>query len=322
MIDMAPMEGLTTATFRCVFLRHYRGIDRLYTPFLSLNQTHTFKMREKKEFMPFSTNGICGMTSGLPLIPQVLTASTEDYLWAARIFKEYGFPMINLNIGCPSGTVVAKGKGAGMLSDPEKLARFLDTVLNESEKEDLPSLSVKTRLGMSSFDEVQPLAKLLASFPLAEAVVHPRFREDYYKNKPNLEGFSILYETLRSAGIPVIYNGDLFSADNYEAFREAFPDVSHIMLGRGLLRNPELAEEIKAFRNPDSARLAHFLNDLLPAYREELSGDRDVLFKMKDLWAHLGLSFPDQKKELKAINKSRTIAEYQAAVRELLSSRF
>ena len=183
-IEMAPMEGITTATFRRVYTEWFKGIDRTYTPFLVANQTHKFKRREKREVEEYCP----------ALVPQILTDRAEHFIWAAWKLKKLGYTEVNLNAGCPSATVTTKKKGAGMLRDLSALRFFLDEVFSAEETSDMPEVSIKTRAGFSSYDETADIAKLYAEYPLSAVIVHPRIREDFYDKVPDLNAFGIFYE--------------------------------------------------------------------------------------------------------------------------------
>ena len=311
-IHMAPMEGITTALFRRVYRKWFKGTDRVYTPFLVANQTHCFKNREKKEFDPFDVE----------LIPQILTDRAEHFLWAARELKKAGYREINLNAGCPSGTVTAKRKGAGMLADLSGLRSFFDEVFAAKEKEDLPEVSVKTRVGMSSYSEAEDIASVYAEYPFSKVIVHPRIRDDYYDNKPDPDAFRLFYDKLPHNKI--VYNGDLKTPEDAEKILALFPGISGIMLGRGLLSDPFLPERIcegsmkgEEFSDREKERLLGFLEELYRGYEQELS-EGTALLKMKDIWNFMADAFPEQKKQLKSIKKSRTGQEYLIAVRNLI----
>ena len=303
MIELAPMEGIITASYRRLFKKYYGGIDRYYTPFIAANQTHTFKEREKREFLPFSED----------LVPQILTNSVDDFLWAARELGKVGYKEVNLNTGCPSGTVVAKGKGAGMLKDPELLDEFFQKIFSAAESEALPAISVKTRVGMFSYDEADELAQVFSRYPFSRIIVHPRVREDYYDGKPNPDAFRCFYEICN--GTDLVYNGDLNSVSDVAEIKSLFPKISGVMLGRGVLMDPSLPLKIAGSGTvPDGDRLHDFLSELWDEYASYLSGERDVLFKMKDLWNFLGKAYPDNQRELKRIKKAKTRAEYESCI--------
>lgn len=293
------MEGITTPTYRRVHKKYYGGIDKYFSPFIVVTGTHHLKKRETREFKPFEEK----------LVPQILTQRGEDFAWAAKMLKGMGYTEVNLNLGCPAATVVTKGKGSGLLRDKDKLKRFFEDVFSE---DDLPDISVKTRSGFIYHEEAEELAEVFAGFPFKEIIVHPRVREEFYQGNPNLESFRIIKEGVNS---PVIYNGDVFEVKRLNgAFLAEGKDG--VMLGRGLLRNPALAEG-KEF-DPADKRLFPFLDELYDSYAEVLSGDRDILFKMKELWTYLITGFPDKKEEYKKLLKSATAADYKAAVKSIL----
>ncbi|MCR5256186.1 MAG: tRNA-dihydrouridine synthase family protein [Acetatifactor sp.] len=313
-ISLAPMEGVTGPVFRRVHKKHFTGVDRYFTPFLAANKTHHFKRRETREFLPFDPG----------LVPQVLTSSAEDFIWAAKALADAGYKEVNINLGCPMATVVTKHKGAGMLLDRDYLERFFDTVFSES---DMPRISVKTRLGFSSPDEAVPLGKLYGAYPFSEVVIHARVREDFYNKPVNLSAFSKMAEQL---SCPVCYNGDIRSILDLQVLMHDFPTIDRVMIGRGLLANPALAGKIRNYESgtdnfkeyPSVSEIERYLSDLWNEYSQELSGDRDVLFKMKELWFHMGSLFPKHQKALDTIRKCKTSDEYHRAVDQILSTSF
>lgn len=138
----APMEGITGYVFRNAHHRHFHGIKTYYTPFISPNQTRKFTPRELNDVRPEHNEGV-------PVIPQILTNKADDFLWAAGRLKELGYTEVNLNLGCPSGTVVAKKRGSGFLEYPMELDEFLYQVYDGLAKVG-KELSVKTRLEKKS----------------------------------------------------------------------------------------------------------------------------------------------------------------------------
>jgi len=309
-ISFAPMEGVTGPVFRKVHKRHFSGVDRYFTPFLAANRNHHFKRRETREYLPYDPQ----------LIPQVLTASAEDFIWAAKALQEAGYSEINLNLGCPMATVVTKKKGAGMLCDVDRLKEFFDRVFEEN---DMPKVSIKTRLGFSDPDEAKLLGSLYSAYPFSEVIIHARVREDFYVNSTNLDAFAEMAESLTC---PVCYNGDLRTVEDVKALKERFPGLNRIMIGRGLLANPALAGKIRTAEQgdlslqelPSTDEIRAYLADLWDSYSAELSGERDVLFKMKELWFHMASNYPEHKKALETIRKCKTSAEYHRAVKEIL----
>lgn len=312
----APMEGITGYVFRNAHHRHFHGIKAYYTPFISPNQTRKFTPRELNDVRPEHNEGV-------PVIPQILTNKADDFLWAAGRLKELGYTEVNLNLGCPSGTVVAKKRGSGFLEYPMELDEFLYQVCDGLAKVGM-ELSVKTRVGKEKPEEFEELLSIYNRYPLKNLIVHPRVQADYYKNHPHMEAFEL---AVRESRNPVLYNGDLFRRAEIEAFGQKYPGISAVMLGRGLLTNPALAEmkasciaEEKAGSVPRLTveRIRAFHADVLEGYRKAIPGDKNVLFKMKELWTYLGEAFEDSAKSMKKIRKAQRMEEYQAEVESLL----
>ena len=244
------------------------------------------------------------------VVPQILTNRAEDFIRTARKLAEYGYREVNLNLGCPSGTVVSKKKGAGFLGEREALERFLAEVFEALDMQ----ISLKTRLGLEEAEEFGPLLEIFNKFRLKELIIHPRVQTDYYKNKPNWEAFGKAQELSRN---PVVYNGDIFTTEDYLRFTSAFPQTETVMLGRGILANPGLPGELAGEERPGKQEIKRFLEQLEQDYREVLSGERDVLFRMKELWYYLGCLFSNSEKYVKKIRKAQRLCDYEEAVRSL-----
>lgn len=308
-LEMAPLEGLTTYIFRNAYAKHFGHIDKYYTPFLSLHKEKEFNHKERQEVLPENNKGLW-------VVPQVLTNSAEDFLRAAHTLKELGYEEVNLNLGCPSGTVVPKKKGAGMLTDTVYLEHFLEECFEKTPLK----ISIKTRLGMEEEEEWERLLAIYNRFPLEELIVHARVREDYYKKPVRPEAFG---KALEGSRCPVCYNGDIFTVEDYARLTERFPKLEAVMLGRGLLRNPGLVGAIRAWEETESiceqeeclSKFRAFHDDIYIEYQQIMSGDRNVLFKMKELWSYLLCSFPNMEKRLKSLHKLKTCAEYESWLR-------
>lgn len=253
---------------------------------------------------------------GIPLVPQILTNRAEDFIWAAGEMKARGYREVNLNLGCPSGTVVSKYKGAGFLARQEALNRFLDQIFQEVDLE----ISVKTRIGIAVPEEFPELMEIFNRYPIRELTVHPRLRTDFYKNTPDWESFGYAVKESRA---PLCYNGDVFTAEAFRSAAARFPSVGSVMLGRGLLANPALAERIRGVEEVPltSSRLAAFHQALYEGYCRAIPEERNVLFKMKEMWTYLICMFPEADRYGKKIKKAKSAGEYEAAVAALLRER-
>lgn len=303
---LAPLEGITNYVYRRALFACFDGFDKYFIPFIRAKQNLNLSGREKKDLLPENNEGMYA-------VPQILTRKADDFIRTAELLGEYGYKEVNLNLGCPSKTVVTKGCGAGFLERPEELERFLDTVF---EKCDI-RISVKTRLGMENASEFSELMKIYNKFPMEELIIHPRVQKDFYKNTPNLEVFA---EGLAESKNTVCYNGDIFSAEDHHRICERFSDLNAVMTGRGTLADPALAREIRGGARLTRDEFRKFHDLVYHSYRAEVSGDRNVLFKMKELWFYMAPLFTNNKKYIKKIKKSEKCTVYESAVAELFSS--
>ena len=303
---MAPMEGITNHIYRKAYQEFYYPMDKYFTPFLAAKQNKRLSAKEIREVSP-ETN------EGLTVIPQILGNNAEDFIQLAKILRdEYGHKEINLNLGCPSGTVTAKGKGAGFLGEPEKLDAFLDSVYSGLDME----ISIKTRVGTDYEEDWEYLMDIYEKYPIKELIIHPRLLKDHYKGKPRLELFRQGKERF---SMPVGYNGNLFTKEDYKNFTEQFPQTEIFMFGRGIIANPGLLDEIRDGKVPDKKKLRAFHDRIYSQYQEILSGERNVLFRMKELWNYMAPEFSNYEKPAKKIKKSQNFSDYEAAVNLLFA---
>lgn len=302
----APLEGITGYVFRNAFHMCFDNVDKYFIPFIQPNQKGHFSSREKQDMKPENNQGMYA-------VPQILTNSAEDFLRTAwKLQNAYGYKEINLNLGCPSKTVISKKRGSGFLAYPEELEQFLEEIFEKADVE----ISIKTRIGKESPDEFARILEIYNKFPLKELVIHPRVQTDFYKNHPNLEVFQM---ALEHAKAPVCYNGDIFTVKDYERFTERFPQVDRMMLGRGLLKNPGLTRAIRQQIPLDKETLKKFHDCLYQGYCQVLSGDRTILFKMKELWGFLAPIFTSYEKYAKKIKKAEKRWMYEEVVERLFA---
>lgn len=295
---LAPMEGVTGAVFRANHHRLFGGVDRYFMPFITPTADPKFTARQLRELAPANNAGLCA-------VPQLLTKSADDFLWAARALAELGYSEVNLNLGCPSGTVVAKGKGAGFLAHPEALNRFLDAVFAA-----VPvSISVKTRLGMQDPAEFDRLLSIFNQYPIAMLILHPRVRADFYRGHADQEAFAAALARSRN---PVCYNGDLFTAQACMRTAVRFPSAAGLMLGRGLVADPALARKIRGGPPAGRAELQAFHDALYTGYCEAFGNERNAVMRMKELWSYQIHLFAHSEKYGKQLRKAVTPRDFLA----------
>lgn len=309
---MAPLQGFTDVVYRNAWARHFSGMDLAMAPFIST--------MGQKRLKPSKLADVARENNrALPVIPQIMGNVAGDFIYLADQLYEMGHRQVNWNLGCPHSKIAKKQRGSGLLLYPEKIDALLARIIPEMK----PSLSVKIRLGRRNKDEINRLMDVFHRHDIDEIILHPRTGEQMYTGSSDLDAFE---KALDTCTIAMVYNGDIVDLASYRNIRKRFPKVRRIMIGRGILSNPFLAEQIKGSchfeQNPsDQAaldqdqkmrqkRLKAFHDDLFAAYAEVFSGPGHLTGRMKGVWSYLGPSFENHKKPLKKILKAATIQAY------------
>ena len=295
----APMEGLTDSVYRHLHHKYFQGPDKYYMPFFSPTVHRSLTPREARE-LPFAD------TEDFQAVPQILGKNPEDFLWAAQQCLDRGYKEVNLNLGCPSGTVFSKGKGSGLLRDPDSLDRFLERIYAAAP---LP-ISLKTRLGVEDPEEFSRLLEIYNRYPVSLLIVHPRVRKDFYKGTVRMEAFQ---EALTRSKNPVCYNGNLCSLEDIALLSRRFPAVDRVMLGRGLIGDPGMLSP----GGTTAPALDAFFDELLEAYTEVFGGPRNAMFRLKENWRYLLCRFDNAEKPGKRLRKTTDVLEYKAITHEI-----
>lgn len=296
----APLEGITDSIYRELHHKYFPGVHRYYTPFFSPTIHRNLTPREARE-LPIAS------TLEYTVIPQVLTKVPEDFLWLSNVCKDLGYEEVNLNLGCPSGTVTAKGKGSGMLKDPEQLNFFLSEIF---EKTPIP-VSVKTRIGFASPEEFFRLVEIFNQYPIKELIIHPRTRVQFYNGNVDMQAFRYGVDNSKA---PVCYNGNLSSKQDIEQFSEQFPEIESVMIGRALIGDPGMLNDT----GTTPQLLEQFHDELLQRYTEAFGGSRNAMFRMKENWRHMLCKFDNNEKLGKALRKTTDLTQYQSITRQII----
>ena len=306
LLSLAPMEGITGYAFRRVHAEIFGALDRYYTPFISpLPQVGApLSKRYSRELDPANNQG-------LDVVPQLLTNDADRFVWTAQLLADRGYKEVNLNLGCPSGTVVAKEKGSGLLRNLPRLETFLTDVCERSPL----SVSVKTRVGIANDNEYNELIELFCRYGISELIVHPRVQKDFYNGTPRQQLYG---KTLERAPFPVAYNGNIFTRNDHDALLAAYPQTRHVMLGRGILANPALAREIRGGASLALTELKLFHDKLYETYTNGMGGN--AVFRMKEWWGYAKCAFADPSSVHRAMRKIRRADEYEAAARRIFST--
>ena len=296
-IQFAPLEGVTDVFFRRAHLEVFGGVECYYTPFLSPGGKASLTAREKQDIDPV-------LNRGVPLVPQVLCRDGELFVTLSHRLADLGYTRIDLNAGCPMGTVTAKGRGSGLLQSLPDLARLLDHICARSA---LP-VSVKTRIGFSDPAEWEALSALYRAYPLHQLTVHLRTRKEQYGGTVHSE----LLPALASFPFPVVINGDLFSPHSLPEGANA------VMLGRGLVANPALARQMRGGRGLTVKELISFHDRLYTSYLRHWP-EAAVSGRMHEVMAYISTVFENSAPYRKRILRSHAPEEYNDAVHRLFS---
>lgn len=304
--DLAPMEGLTGYIIRNAFHHYFDDIDTYYTPFIPAAKRMSKKIQA--DILPDNNEGI-------RLIPQVMSNNADEVIDLGHQLQAYGYDILNINLGCPSGTVVNKKRGSGLLAYPEELDHFLEELFSKTDMK----ISIKTRIGFYEDDEWEHILSIYKKYPLEELIIHPRIQRDLYRNAPRIEAFSLAMKELR---VPLCYNGDIVDVESYLHVCDKVPDIKRVMIGRGMFRNPGLIAKLK--ETPYAAadyknRLREFHDEIYNGFRSIFSGEKDALFRMKEVWSYLRYSFEDSDKYWKKIRKVQHHPDYVSLVNQLFA---
>ena len=318
MLVLAPMRGITTMHYRRAFVHHFQGLDAEMAPFISTVNAARINPKLLKDVLPENN-------AERPLIPQLMGNKADDFVQMAIALHDLGYDEINWNLGCPHKPIRKKRRGSGLLPYPDTVAALLDSICDRSPCK----ISVKVRLGITDKSELLKLIPVLNAYPLSEVIIHPRTAEQMYTGSVDLDAFG---EALHLLEHPVCYNGDINALSFFQMLEKRFPSIRRYMLGRGLLANPFLCEEIKApyslLRTGEFppaqegikiARIKDFHDDLVARYEAVLHGDQPLLGKMKEFWTYQSLHLSNGRTLFKKIKKTRHLATYKAIVNERLA---
>jgi tRNA-dihydrouridine synthase B len=306
-ICLAPIQGTTDRIFRNLFPQYFHGVDYAIAPFVSATGKLKPDFPGLFELSP-------DRNQGLPTVPQIMGTQPENFVLIANRLFEMGCAVINWNLGCPFRMVVKKGRGAGMLCYPDRIESFLDRVMPQLK----PNLSVKLRIGLKDPDDALALIPIFNRYPLEELIIHPRTGAQMYEGKVDLDRFE---QCLSLSKHRVVYNGDIVSPQNLEALARRFLFVNRWMIGRGLMENPFLAEEIKAFPPRSFQEKVHVLkafhDHLFAEYSAVLSGPGHKVNKMKEIWTFMTGFFENRDKVRKMIHKTHSPDHYLGVVQQI-----
>lgn len=308
-LSLAPFQGITDVVYRNVFKKHFGGIDKYYTPFFTGIQKDNSKSLRGEEISP-EFNDVN------TVVPQILSNTAEEIIRFANQCKSMGYPEFNLNMGCPFPRVANKTRGCGLMADPARTIKMLNDVF---EQIDGIKFSIKCRLGYYDDEEIMAFVDTFNTLNFSEIIIHPRIGKQMYTGEASLEKFVKLVPLINK---PLVYNGDIFTTDRYNTILSSLSFLSSsIMLGRGLLTNPFLAEEIKSIDNQQDKkqRLHNFVVDLYINRLRHAGGSPKIIGSMKELWKYMMNIFDDPQNVWRKVKKVNYLDEYEIAVEDIFN---
>ncbi len=308
MIYLAPIQGFTDFIYRKTYAEVFPDTAAYFIPYISVKNDVVLK-KHLAEILPENN-------PQNRVVPQVLPANSNELLFLANILSDYGYREINLNLGCPYPMVTHRGKGAGLLPHPERIREMLNVFFEKTTLK----FSVKLRAGLTSPTEVEKLAPVFNEFPLTEIIFHPRIATQLYKGEILEDTFNHFSEQINH---PLVYNGDIFTLEDFHRKKTLFPETTTWMLGRGILMNPFLPAEIMGSKQPKQIKkekLIEFHQLVFNGYSETMDNPGNVLNKMKQFWIYFSFNFPNQHKVIKGIKKVKSVQLYLVQSRKIFDS--
>jgi len=282
---LAPLHGITYYYFRNILFQHERGIDTVIAPFMSVQSTENLNPKKWQDLLP-ENNPV------MSPIPQLMGNNASDFKDTILALKKLDYQQFNWNIGCPIKQITKRKRGCGIMPYPEMIENVIANSIDLGLK-----ISVKMRLGMDKLREGVEIIKRLNHYPLDFIVLHPRLGIQQYEGKVDLDAAR---ELIGLSKHPVVYSGDISNIADFEALIKQIPEISQIMLGRGILKNPFLAEEIKEIKKNEDKDLHRFI-----LYYQDLSSTlislkgKYALGNLKELWHYFSYYLSLEQDKLK-----------------------
>ncbi|ADQ15374.1 TIM-barrel protein, nifR3 family [Halanaerobium hydrogeniformans] len=228
-VFLAPMAGVSDYPYRQIVRE--MGVKLLYTEMVSA-KGYEYGNNRTKELVEFEKK-----EDGK--IAVQIFGEEADFMAAAakNIANDYDIDIIDINMGCPARKIVSNGAGSALMKNLELAENIIGRVV---EAVSIP-VTVKMRSGWDE-DNINAveLAKTAEKMGAAGLAVHGRTRKQFYKGKAD---WQIIKDVVDAVEIPVIANGDIFSAeDAAKAFD--FINCSGIMIGRAAQGNPWIFKEV------------------------------------------------------------------------------
>ncbi|MBX2807688.1 MAG: tRNA-dihydrouridine synthase [Cellvibrionaceae bacterium] len=310
-IFLAPMEGVVDATMRNMLCR-FGGIDICVTEFIRVTD-HLYPDKVFYRHCPELHDG--GLTAaGIPVRVQLLGGQATALALNAAKAARLGASAIDLNFGCPAKTVNRHDGGASLLQHPQRLYTLVKAVRSQVPAH-IP-VTAKIRLGYNDRCAYRETSRAIYEAGANELTVHARSKADGYRPPAYWEHIAIIRETIN---IPVIANGEIWTLDDFKRCQH-ISGCQDFMLGRGLLSQPGLAQQIKTSIQTGTVskppcwsnlcrQLLDFFELTVNTYAKKHTGNR-----LKQWLHYLQRHYPQAKQLFNAIKHSRDSATLRQAI--------
>ena len=268
-LALGPMAGVTDLPFR--LLCKEMGCNMLYTEMVSAKAI-LYKNKNTKELLNIDKNEH-------PVGVQLFGSDPDIMAQIAAQVEEGECDFIDINMGCPVPKIVNNGEGSALLKQPKLVEEILTKMVNAVNK----PVTVKIRKGFENGTVYAvEIAKIAESCGVSAIAVHGRTREQYYSGKAD---WDVIKDVKKAVKIPVIGNGDIFSAEDAKAMKE-YTGCDGLMVARGARGNPWIFREIKEYLENGNVIDKPTINDIremiirhakmLVNYKGEYTGIREM----------------------------------------------
>lgn len=301
----APLQGYTEDAYRRLHNAIFGGVDAYYTPFVRLEHGGV-RSKDMRGIRP-------EFNEGVNVVPQLIARDAEEMQTLLDVILPLGYKEIDINMGCPFPLQTKHGRGAGLLTDAERVGQMMEIV----KKYKAITFSVKMRLGLCDAEDWKSILPILNDTPLHHVTIHPRMASQQYKGHVDMDAFDAF---LNASKHPVVYNGDIHSTEDIKSLETTYGDSLYgIMIGRGLLARPSLAwESVNNVKMADSELIGKILlmhDRLYEHYAKVIPGESQQLMKLRTFWDYLEPTIG--RKQWKKIVKAGNMKNYFLFLRDM-----
>ncbi|MBO4739266.1 MAG: tRNA-dihydrouridine synthase family protein [Bacteroidales bacterium] len=308
-ICFAPFHGISFRLFRNVYLKHFPYFDNVISPFIPVAKAEILTKALFRDILPNDEKP--------PIIPQIIGNSSEKIVDTVLFLQQLGFKQVNWNLGCPYAPIVRKKRACGLMPFPDEIAQIIDNVCTKTNIR----FSLKMRLGMYDKEESLRIIEQTNCFPLDFIVIHARLGIQLYEGPTDWKAFE---KCLTLSKNKIIYNGDIFSIEDYQKFISHFPQQNAIMIGRGALQNPFLAANIKGFELQEHEQkhlFALFYQDLTENYINHYTKENVLLNRLKELWKYFSVFYHLSPFQLQSLLRINNYIDFERQTNKLIEQK-